>query len=184
MIKYINFLLLGLIISSSYGQSEPLEISEVVSIENSTQTELYNRGKQIFITAFNDANAVIQLDDEEKGIIIGKGNISYSSRVFSGSALTEGRIGFILSLEFKEGRYRYILKNFTHYGAPGKDTDFGVITTDEEFPYGKVVSGSSKKWNNKVWSDIKLTIEESTMSLISRIKEGMIQSVVTENDDW
>jgi hypothetical protein len=45
-------------------------------------------------------------------------------------------------------------------------------------------SVTSKKWNNKVWSDIKLTIEESTMSLISRIKEGMIQSVVTENDDW
>ena len=150
MIKYINYLLLGLIISNSYGQAEPFEISEVVLIENATPTELYNRGKQVFITSFNDANAVIQLDDEEKGIIIGKGNISYTSRIFSGSAITEGRIDFILSLEFKEGRYRYILKNFTHYGVPGKDADFGVITKDEEFPYEKIVRVASQKWINKI----------------------------------
>jgi len=175
------FLTLSCILVS--GQENRYQISEVIEVENSTSNELYLRGRQWFISSFNDSNSVIQLDDPEKGIIIGKGHFSYEPTIFSGSDLTRGKVNFIISLEFKDGRYRYTIKDFTHFGKIGTDTDFGTITQDIEFPYGKSLEGG-QKWKSKIWKDIKIQVSDNSNKIINSLKESMIVSSITSDDDW
>jgi hypothetical protein len=167
----------------TYGQEKVFEISEVVNLENTNVSELYTRGRQWFISSFNDSNSVIQLDDPNQGIIIGKGNFSYEPTIFSGSNLTRGRVNFVISLELKEGRYRYILKDFTHYGKVGTETDFGVITDDIEFPYGKLLQGS-QKWKSRIWIDIKEQVLRNSEYIISSLKDSMEKPSITTDEDW
>jgi hypothetical protein len=165
------------------GQEKRYKISDVIEIENSSTNDLYSRGRQWFISSFNDSNRVIQLDDNEKGIIIGKGYFEYEPNISSGRNLTRGKINFIISLQFKDGRYRYILKDFTHYGKTGTKTDFGVMTKDIEYPYGKSITGS-QKWKSKIWKDIKEVILTKSEEIIGSLKKSMKIPSIVPDDDW
>jgi hypothetical protein len=143
---------------------------------------LYLRGRQWFISSFNDSNSVIQLDNPEKGII-GKGHFSYEPTIFSGSDLTRGKVNFIISLEFKDGWYRYTIKDYSHYGKIGTNTDFGIITEDVEFPYGKSLEGG-QKWKSNIWKDIKKQVSNNSNKIVDSLKESMRVSSITSDEDW
>lgn len=174
---------LSIIFINLYGQEKVFEVSEVVNVENTSVDELYIRGKQWFISFFNDSNSVIQMDDPIQGILIGKGNFSFEPTFISGSNLTRGRVNFFISIELKEGRYRYNLKDFTHFGQVGTRTDFGVITNDVEFPYGKSLEGS-QNWKSKVWKDIKEQVVVNSENIVSSLKESMNKPSIVTEEDW
>ena len=59
---------------------------------------------------------------------------------------------------------------------------FGIITNDDTSPIRH--KGQFKKWNNKVWIDIKNQINDSTKPLIEDLKTKMVQKSEIQNDDW
>ena len=181
--KIILSILLSVVCFSIYGQEKVYQLSEVVEVKNSSVDELYLRGRQWFITSFKDSNRVIQLDDPKQRIIIGKGNFTYEPTILSGSNVTRGRVDFIVSIELKEGRFRYVLKDFTHFGQVGTKTDFGVITDDIEFPYGKLLEGS-QNWKSKVWKDIKEQVIQNSEGIISSLKESMNKPSIVTDEEW
>lgn len=77
------FLILFLLPFISFAQPEfPLKDGKVVyeeidSIPNIQKGELYKKAKIWFVNTFNDAKAVLQLEDKENGQLIGKGNFDY-----------------------------------------------------------------------------------------------------------
>lgn len=80
------------------------------SIPNVTATELQQRARSWIATVFNSAQDVVQLDDVEAHRIIAKG--SFGVEWMDGIA----QVHSTLTLEFKEGRFRYTLTGFGFQG--------------------------------------------------------------------
>ena len=170
-------------ITTLIGQ-EKLTYSEVVQIDSISQNEIYNRAKLWFATTYNSANNVLQIDNKEEGQLIGKAVIKYDSKVFVGSAITDGYISYIIKIFVKDSTYKYEITDFIH--APTGDavagkSSMGLITTSEECPNPKPMQ---KGWSNKVWKDIKSQIETNMNSLIPSMKQGIKKQTETKKSDW
>ena len=171
------------------GDSEGnIFFEEVVKVDsNLTKQELYVNAKEWFAKTFVSAQDVIQMDDKEVGRIIGKGNMEYNSTIYYGSNGTKGWIRYTVTIQVKDGRYKYEISNFVHegnslnsYGA----FSFGLITNNADCTT-QVTSTASPKWKNKVWNDIKIRIDSYTPLIISSLKEEMSKSPeFYEDEDW
>ena len=82
-------------------------IQETITLDSTTKKELYVRSKIYFMEAFKSGKDVIQLDDPDNGIIIGKGRTEAYSTNFMGTAPLP--ITFSIKIEIKENRYRYTI---------------------------------------------------------------------------
>lgn len=170
------------VIFGLFGQ-EPLTYTEVVQVDSVSQNELYNRAKVWFATAYNSSNDVLQIDNKEGGEFIGKAVLDYIPNVHSGSAQTKGNIKYTIKIFVKEGRYKYIITDFIHdpFGNNFGKSSMGLITNEIKCPNPKPFA---KNWSNKVWSDIKAQIETNIISLIENLKESMLKTTESGNDDW
>ncbi len=176
----LTFTILTAISLSVYGQ-EPLTYTEVVQVDSVSKSELFNRAKLWFATAYNSANDVLQIDNKEEGEIIGKANMNYTPTVFSGGYTIKGSIKYTIKIFVKEGRYKYEITDFIHDPYGNQDGNMGLITTDKENPNPKPMA---KKWSNKVWDDIKTQIEQNMITLIVSLKDGMAKTTESKKDDW
>jgi len=120
-----------------------------------------------------------------EGELIGKAIIPYNPTMLNASARTIGNINYTIKIYVKDGRYKYEITDFTHEPT-GKSKNgglsFGIITNDDTSPIRH--KGQFKKWNNKVWIDIKNQINDSTKPLIEDLKTKMVQKSEIQNDDW
>jgi hypothetical protein len=179
-ISTMKFLLLPLlfIFTGLFAQDSALTFSRVVSIENVSKNELYDRAKSWFAETYKSAKDVIQMDDKEAGKLIGKGNFRYDSKVFSGSTQTTGWISYTITLQVKDNKYRYEITNFRHDG--NGDYDFGLITSSENCPYE--MKSTFKNWRDKVWKDIKSTIAPNADDIVLSLTSYMNKQA--KKDDW
>lgn len=65
-----------------------------------TASEIYDRAKMWFVEAFKSANAVIQLDDKDNMLIIGKGHFDFTHN------LQPYEVWFTVKFNVKDGKYR------------------------------------------------------------------------------
>lgn len=190
MLKHI-LIFLGYTFSiQCYSQDSlniPITYSQIIKVDSAlSSNELYHRARAWFAETYRSAQDVIQMDDKENGKIIGKGNIRYTSKIFFGSEGTKGWIRYTISIHVKNGRYKYEVSDFYHEGNPlnsGGQLSFGLITNSIECPY-KVGAMTGKGWRNKVWDDIKETIEKSITSLTESIINSMGKSAKNKDADW
>lgn len=78
----------------------------VAKVEGVDADVLYSRAKAWIATAYTSANDVIQLDDQEAGRIIVKGNFPFTALG------NEFWIDHTLTVEIRDSRYRYTLTDF------------------------------------------------------------------------
>lgn len=79
--------------------------SEAVVIDSTKKDVLYAKAKLWFANAFKSANDVIQLDDKENGIILGKGLFKDTEKV--GLAGISNRTWkFTIKIQVKDGKYK------------------------------------------------------------------------------
>ncbi|MBK7678129.1 MAG: DUF4468 domain-containing protein [Chitinophagaceae bacterium] len=110
----------------------------------------------------------------------------YTSRIFVGSEGTKGWIRYTISVQVKDGRYKYEVTDFYHEGNPfnsGGQFSFRLITNENECPY-KVGSMMGKGWRNKVWIDIKETIAKNITPLTESIRVAMGKPGKYKDSDW
>ena len=168
MKKTIYLFILIMFSINSFSQEKLLDIlplengnvvyTEVVKVDSLNKKELYNRVKKWVVLKYKSANDVIQLDDKEDGIIIGKGNfgIKYYSR--------KPTIEHTLQIETKDGRYKYTISSFIY-----SDVQNDTFTVDK-FP---------KSWAGK--KKLYRTIDEKVKSIIADLKKSMETEL---KDDW
>lgn len=162
---------------------DPLTYTEVVQVDSISAIELYSRAKFWFVTAYNSANDVLQMDNKENGEIIGKAIMKYNPNVFVGSETTKGNIKYTIKIFVKDGRYKYEITDFIHdpYGNQYGKSSMGLITTDKECPNPPT---KAKAWSNKVWDDIKSQIDGNMKLLILSLKGQMIKKSESKKNDW
>jgi uncharacterized protein with TBP-like fold DUF4468 len=91
----------------------------VVEVDGISAADLYSRAKAWVATTYRSAKDVVQLDDTTAGRLIAKGNFAVSWM------MSPAWIRHTLTIEVKDGRFRYTLTNFefdnTHWQAPLED---------------------------------------------------------------
>lgn len=178
--KHIIFLVFFFAFVSSNAQNSPLKFEATVKVDSTiSQSELFVQAKNWLFKTFNNSEAVIQVEDKSAGQIAGKGVFKYNAPKWWGGG-TEGAGGhvrFSIQLFFKDGKYKYIISDFTH--EPKSDKSFGIIT-DSASPPMKSHMGSKKR-AELIWNDLQSKVELESEVLINSLKESMKSK---QNNDW
>lgn len=181
MKKLILIFVLSLI--TSVKAQEVYSFSEVVKVEDSQKQpkSLYASAKMWFTQSFKNPKEVIILDDSENNILVGRGNMPYKSKIFSGSAAREGYITFDVTIACKDGRYKYDITNFTH---SGNTVNYGLITNEETLPtMTGLLAGGPKNYKIKVTNELRSFIDARIKPLIEQLKSSMEKPIATK-EDW
>lgn len=89
----------------NYNDEGRVEFVEVVKMEGMTKDQLFTAAKVWMVNTYNEAESVIQSEDKDAGLIIGKGisTIGDIENVLSSNIYD---IKYVIKIQFKEGRYR------------------------------------------------------------------------------
>lgn len=162
-------------------ESGKINYNGVVQIDSVSAKELYFRSKQFFVNTFKSANDVIQMDDKEAGIIVGKGfNDIYIKIVASPTAL---QMWYSIKIQSKEGRYRYEIYDINFKSYPSQyaasSSSPAEPTFDKKAYFKK--NGEPRSINERY----KIAMTGNIDNLINSIKAAMVKSASnTKKDDW
>jgi hypothetical protein len=145
---------------------QPLSFTEVVSVERTLAKELYLRAVSWLAHSVVDAESILEVQDRESGTLISKVAIPYEPNVAASSENSRGVITFTVTIMVKDGRYKYMISDFTHHGSPSATEDainFGPLTTAEEYP----------EISTKIWKHLKTVSASRASDLIRSMKTAM-----------
>jgi hypothetical protein len=124
--KHVVSLALVLIFTNAYSQliddlptddKGNLNFNEVVQVDSASKSQLHFRAKQFFADAFKSAQDVIQMDDKEAGIVIGKGWSMIYIRVMGNPV--PSKMWYTVKVQSREGRYKVELYDISYEGDTG-----------------------------------------------------------------
>ncbi|BCI62242.1 DUF4468 domain-containing protein [Coprobacter secundus] len=181
-----KFLFLLLIIVgccfSSHSQ-EKLTFSKVIEAKDVDKTSIYFSLRDWISTYYRDTQEVLQMDDKDAGIIIGKAIFLYSMNRPAYSAY-DGKIWYSIKLQVKDGRFKAEMSNFVHENEKGNAPacNLGLITTAENY----TDKGMQKSFHNKVWKDIKIKSEQESNNIFSDLEKlaASMKPIKEDSDDW
>jgi hypothetical protein len=135
--------------------------TDVVEVTGISKDSLYFKAKNWFVESYNSSNDVIQLDDENRGQITGKGLFAIDHLV--GIAY----IHHMIKIEVKEGRYKYTISNFKYINQPNTQS-FQI----EEYPKSAMGMGREEMYKN---------IDSGTRKIIESLEKYM---KTYQKKDW
>jgi hypothetical protein len=150
---------------SSYSQDKICDLlpskdgkvfySDIIVVDKLKSEELYNNTKLWISQTFRSAKSVIEAD-VENNLLVMKGRLNY---------VANGDTPFSLSLQFKDGRYKYELTDFE---SDIRISSMHIKRKIEETPF-------VKNCEEKGLRDFNSLIESFIKSMIDGINK---------NDDW
>ena len=161
--------------SSAFGQKEtpnlPIDsltakivYSEVIHVDSLVmKQELFSKAREWFAKAYKSSTNVIQMEDKESGKIVGKAlmQVYYKNR-------QDGYINYTISIQVKNGRYKYEVTDFYHTGQGGSIPDFGLCE--------KMINSSDKYFGismQKNYNSCLYQMDKNIKDLISDLKSAM-----------
>lgn len=157
--------------------------TDVIQADSIKMDQLYLNSKQFFVDAFKSAKDVIQLEDKEAGIVIGKG---FSDIVIKSLGLgVKEQMWYTIKIQSKDGRFRYDIydiyfKSYPYQGNPNPGTAPAENIFDKSNYYKK--NGTPKESSLKY----KNAMEDNIQNLVALIKTSMSKSVLIKDkkDNW
>jgi hypothetical protein len=164
-------------------ESKPLAFSEVV-VEGATKDQLYSAALGWFGDTFGRAKTVLDVQDKERGRLVAKPSFAYAPKALVGSARIKGTVKYAVTVEVKDGKYRYTIDGFTHEGTPGQGapSSFGLLTTDAKCPYS-VEGVPSAAGKQETWEHLKSLAKTQADTLTASLKKR-IADATKEGKDW
>jgi hypothetical protein len=158
-----------------------LNFSEVVLVDSVSKDELFLSAKQFFAETFKNSKEVIQMDDKDAGIIIGKAWGDIVIKVVGTSVKTQ--MWFTIKIQAKEGRYRYEIYDIFYKSYP--NSTYGSTISPAEATFDK---NSYYKKNGQP-RDIPEKYKEETLTKVNGvagiIKDAMKKTAVASSKgDW
>ncbi|GEO05294.1 hypothetical protein AAE02nite_29580 [Adhaeribacter aerolatus] len=143
-------------------ETRKVDFTEVVEIAGAFKPELHIRAKQWIVTNFNSANAIIQMEDKEEGVIIGKGFYEVRTN-FEALVPTIHTFGFTIKIYVKDNKYKYSFTNILYQEPALQDNNIGSNDVPFESLLSSKLAGSSSK--RSISNQLIRTIEDLTLSL-------------------
>lgn len=143
---------------------------EVVPIEGSTPTKLYNLAIEWINSFYNNPSDATRVRDPDNGRIEVKHRIKVFNLDKNGNKTTESEVvSYEMTLEFKDGRYRYTITNFN-------------VERTSRFPLERWLDKNDPQYS--AVCDVYLQqLNEEINKLIKSMKEGIKPKVIKE-DNW
>jgi hypothetical protein len=156
--------------------------TEVIQADSIKMNQLYLNSKQFFVDAFKSAKDVIQLDDKEAGIVIGKGFSDIYIKSLGLNVKTQ--MWYTIKIQSKDGRYKYDIYDIYFKNYPSQYASSHESPAEEQFQksiyYKK--DGTPKEFPLKY----KNAMEDNIKSTVELIKTIMSKSVIINDkkSDW
>lgn len=90
-----------------------IEISEVVETNNLNKNQMFSNAKQWVTKTFGDYKKAVQVEDDENFKLIVKGSTNLDIKITEGN----GILRYLLTIECKDGKYRYIIEDVSTSGS-------------------------------------------------------------------
>lgn len=127
--KKILFLIIGMLLITAcemtpvYVSDLPLNKEKVINFDNKTKSELYGSTLDFFPHFWKNSKAVIQMQDENRGRFIVKGDIgSYSSNI---------KIKATIQLDVKDGKARISITHMSNRTDALNAHEYGSLSQEE-----------------------------------------------------
>jgi hypothetical protein len=156
--------------------------SEVVQVDRIQKIQFYLNSKRFFVESFKSLDDVIQKDDADSVIVIGKG-FNYIPIISSRDIFAE-KMWYTIKIQSKEGRYKYEIYNISITKSGYGNYKSSILTPNDIFDkknyYGR----------NGVPLDVnimyKKVMEDNIHGIVALIKAYMILSDSTgsQKDNW
>lgn len=143
----------------------PIQKDSIIILDTTLKKDqLYSKGLEWFAINYKSSKNVIELQDKDAGLIIGKG--STYCFVKGGALLQDTKINlsYTVRLSFKDGKIKYDINQFI-------EENFGVIK-DGEIIKSPVIGIMKKLYTgtkNNVYSEITM-LEESILETFTKMK--------------
>jgi hypothetical protein len=135
-----------------------ISYQEIVRVDSSvTKDVLYASAKDWFANAFRSAKDVIQMEDKENAKLIGKGNLTVSIPMVGPDY---SRVDFTVTIQAKDGRYKYTVTNFVSF-------------------YGNLEDTKAHKWVPAMYQKVN----EQVIALLESLKSKMVRKTAQE-ENW
>lgn len=158
-------------------------VKVIKSTQGDTKEELYLKLRSFMATYFVNANFVIQMDDKEDGIIIGKATAPFNQKSIALSSYN-GWLDYTINMQARDGRVRIELSHFSHRNKAGRwdKSQLGILTNDEKYPHKNLQRGP----NTKVWKKLKLYADLISESTFMQVEKAINEERTfdTDSDEW
>lgn len=142
--------------------------SEVVTLDNSeSSANLYIKALTWFNNYYQSGKSVIQMQDKEAGIIIGKG--SFRCNLYT-MVPNKGLLSYTITVSCKEGKYKYDITNLIWQSSTNS-----LSYNAEEFLPDSKLARNNKKMARK-------TIEEINENM--KILTTNLKSSLAKKENW
>lgn len=169
-------------LSAQETSEEELSFTKVVQADNKSKSELYPIIKTWVASSFKSARDVIQLDDENNGILVCRGSFDYKCPGGINYMYIAGYVTYTLKIQVKDGRYKVDMSKFSHYSTSTKYTEewcMGLITTREKYR-----DKALYKIYNKAWADVKVKSENEFNTIAEDLEKTTSGKKETFEENW
>lgn len=158
-------------------------VSAIINDVSGSKNDIYIKVKNYFTRTYRDANSVIQTDDKEQGVIIGKGLYNdFWTCSYMVMQTMEWSAYHILRVDIKDGKVRIIGSVST------MDYEFTATSPKKDYSYNIVdyapITDKRMIDKGKQMEALVILIDkmhETINSLEKSLKEGNLS---IENEDW
>lgn len=185
----IDYVKSALKIKELYGldKNNAITRTTIIDAPGKTKEQVYIEVNNWFIHTFNSGKSVIQLNDREAGIVIGKGFISNVAKHLSFTSNANIHAWIIIRVDIKDNKFRVMTTIHSYemevgtgvLGAIGGETSNRIERWQPEecFPFdGKRYKKTTSKAfvNCHIWSQI----------IINKLIEGVVNGITGTEEDW
>jgi len=166
-------------------------IDGVVQAPGKTKDELFDSSMQYLVDIFKDSKSVIQMQDKESGIIVGKGTckaIAWFDEFLLGRYAADERLAFTIKLQFKDGRYRCEIYNVSCQLYATLDKPIELYLIPEFYEKGHKSDDGIVDYSSKRYINLRSQLLVTGLRELFGIKSGLqayIETNTTNNkNDW
>jgi hypothetical protein len=136
----------------------------VVNSPGKSKLELYKNAQQWFVDNFKSSKAVIQNQDKDDGLIVGKGVLTFNSGIGLGMVMPFGD-DVTVKIECKDDKYRYSFYDIRITYFYNGTTDFTIDDVLDKLQGRHTRWGWSKKNAKNVLINGDVEVKNSIVSL-------------------
>lgn len=181
----------ALAIKDLYGLDKNNSITRVTVIDSipKTKEQIYVTVNDWFARSFNDGKSVIQLNDKDAGVIIGKGHISNMGSTMSFASNADISADVIIRVDMKDGRMR-ITTSIQKYEMEKGTGVLGALAggpaayqkVHQEFIPSQCFPFTKKQKKEGAKAFLKSHVY--SLIVINKLQDAVLNGLTGGDDDW
>lgn len=161
--------------------------SKVVDVNGKTAQEIYTAAKSVLASLYTGAKDVVQSDDPEAGVLVGKGFCVSDFRTYSGFVISVYRSWQVVKIECRDSRFKVSVSTSEiqfQAGSKVNKNDFsGSALCKPAIFYPYNTQTDSKMRRALDWDCLKF-VYSSGNKTVEAVEKGVLKHFSSASDNW